>query len=604
MFSPLAKRRSRKSRNGRHRFGGARFLLRLMGLLWLAGSWGAAQAAVDVDEAAALADAGTPELALALVERDQPADPAGEEWTAWEGLRLKLLRAMGRWEALAERTEASPEGLPEAFRHRVKVENAEALLRLGRAAEARSGLRREIWAGAQEERLTLLRRLVIRSYLEQGLAEDAYAAVVRYRQDYGESGREDRLLIARVLLTRQRYSQVESLLAGLDGPRAEALRLLNALRSEKQSARGVLKQARALAARSGNEPAQTRLLWAVAAEAAGLADNPSAQIPALENLFESSGGEALPEGLFHFTGDDLWQAYEGYAGRVGNREQMLVGEDRRWFDEAENAGARYPIRIRSVYALLSLRASREEHRLEAQEHLLGILSERPSGHQILRRLYLDSGHFPSLETIPDPVRWALADAALAEGDMEIASRLLHDLETAPEGTRRVMWQLRRAKVFILAADYDSAESVLSGLVARAGELERGDVDRLMQLLFDLQTVGENTAAYEMFAQLGARAEGQFKRELLYWMADSRAAQEQHVDAARLYLQSAMLPGPKTMDPWAQTARYKAAGSLAAAGLREDAAKLYRQLLAVTEEAGRKAVLRRDLEQLWLERGDG
>lgn len=604
MFSPLGTGGLWKSRDGRHRFGGARFLLSVAALLALFGPGASARAAVEVQEAAQLAEAGAPELALALVERDQGADPAAGGWGEWEALRLELLRRMGRWEALAERTAVHPEGISEALQRRMVVERAGALLRLGRAAEARASLRGAIWAGAGGERLALLRRLVIRSYLEEDLADDAYAAVVRYRQDYGESRPEDRLLIARVLLNRGRHGQVESLLAGMQGAGAEALRLLNALRSEKQAPRSVLKKARSLAVRPGNDPAEIRLLWAVAAEAAEMAENPAAHIPALENLFESTGGEALPEGLFDFTGDDLWRAYEGYAGKVGNREQMLVGEDRRWFEEAESAGPRYPIRIRSVYAFLARHASVPENRLEAHERLLGILSERPAGYQLLRRLYLDSGHFPSLESVPEPVRWTLASAALAEGDMEAASRLLQELDKAPEGTRRVMWQLRRAKVFILAADYGSAKRLLSDLVSRAHELERTDVDRLMQLLFDLQTVGEHGAAYEMFGQLAARAEGQFKRELLYWMADSRASQEEHVDAARLYLQSAMLPGPDAMDPWAQTARYKAAGSLAAAGLRDDAAKVYRQLLAITEEPGRRAVLRRDLERLWLETGDG
>ena len=86
---------------------------------------------------------------------------------------------------------------------------------------------------------------------------------------------------------------------------------------------------------------------------------------------------------------------------------------------------------------------------------------------------------------------------------------------------------------------------------------------------------------------------------MFWMADSLAAQGRHVEAARLYLKSAMLPDPHAMDPWAQTARYQAAEALAEAGLRDDARFVYEALLAVTAEPDRQAVLRRSIQQLWL-----
>jgi hypothetical protein len=95
-----------------------------------------------------------------------------------------------------------------------------------------------------------------------------------------------------------------------------------------------------------------------------------------------------------------------------------------------------------------------------------------------------------------------------------------------------------------------------------------------------------------------------RRELLFWMADSRKAQSLHAEAARLYLQSATLSDNNSMDPWAQTARYQAAKSLGEAGMAKDAVYIYQQLLRITENPERRSVLRHELQQLRLhgERG--
>ena len=82
------------------------------------------------------------------------------------------------------------------------------------------------------------------------------------------------------------------------------------------------------------------------------------------------------------------------------------------------------------------------------------------------------------------------------------------------------------------------------------------------------------------------------------MAESRKSQERYADAAQLYLKSAMHPDPKNMDPWAQTAHYQAAESLARAGLYDDATTLFKHLLRVTEDPTRRATLQRELQRLW------
>jgi hypothetical protein len=83
------------------------------------------------------------------------------------------------------------------------------------------------------------------------------------------------------------------------------------------------------------------------------------------------------------------------------------------------------------------------------------------------------------------------------------------------------------------------------------------------------------------------------------MAESRKADEAYAEAARLYLKSAMLLDPRAGDPWGQTARYQAAAALADAGMVRDARILFQQLLKTTQDPGRRAVINRQLQKLWL-----
>lgn len=61
----------------------------------------------------------------------------------------------------------------------------------------------------------------------------------------------------------------------------------------------------------------------------------------------------------------------------------------------------------------------------------------------------------------------------------------------------------------------------------------------------------------------------------------------------------MHAGNNGLDPWGQTARYQVAEMLAKAELFQDAHVLYEQLLEVTKEPARRAVLKHELQKLWL-----
>ncbi|GAB4290452.1 MAG: hypothetical protein Kow0096_03940 [Thiohalomonadaceae bacterium] len=551
-----------------------------------------------------LAAGGAPRLALALLDQQQPAwsmDAAG--WMAWERYRIQLLAASAEWQVLHDRMAQLPADIPADFSRWAKTWRARALIELGQGEAARRLLRPLLWGGnGTAFEVTAWRRLVIQSYRADGRGDDAYAAMLRYRHDYGRGGQEDALLSAQVLLGQGRAADAAEALHGLDLREARPLLLLARLRSGQWEARRVQREARALLQEKDLPLTLRQQAEAVAAEAAQGAADPAAQAIALEQVFSRLRQVPLDRELFKLTADALWDAYLAYARQVGNREQLLIGDDAAWVAKAQAAGRMYPIRVRSIHALLALHGASDSMRQQAHAALVQNLLQQEGGTELVHQLYLSSARYAEAGSIPETVRRALLDPVIAAGDLPLAARLMAGLDEPPPGIDRVMWRLRQARVLLLGGDYVKAAAILQQMVASSAELSRPELDRLIQVLFDLQTVGEHEAAYGLFETLQAQVtDVQLRRELWYWMADSRLAQERPLEAAALYLRSAMVPQPLSLDPWGQTARYQAAQALAKAGLIADARTLYEGLLRTTEDPGRKAVLRRDLQQLLLVR---
>jgi tetratricopeptide (TPR) repeat protein len=159
------------------------------------------------------------------------------------------------------------------------------------------------------------------------------------------------------------------------------------------------------------------------------------------------------------------------------------------------------------------------------------------------------------------------------------------------------WQLKRAHVFILGGDPEQGVAALQKLIESKAPVDSDDV---LQEIFGLQTLHRDKEAIPLFEALQKTdLQPEQRRQLLYWTADSYKAVGDFTKAAELYLRSAMLPGPFTMDQWAQTARYQAAQMLAQAGYIEDARNLYQGLLGATRDPAQQAVLNHDLQQLLL-----
>ena len=558
----------------------------------------------SLKELAQLARAGAPQLALRRMDSEQPKPEQDlVEWTVWEQERLQILASQGLYPLLIERVDDLPESVNETFRHLALSLKADAQLQLGQADAARATVRGLLWSHndtAQPGNTAHWRRLVVRSYVLEDRNEDARLALLRYSQDFGDENPQWRWLSAQIMLRAGSSESAFKLLKDDKTPQGEFLRYAAQLLMSPQQAPQVEKAAVKLA-RQLEQPELQSAFWGLAAGAAKQAKQPYKQIEYLEHALSLPVDHELTHDLLEIDADQLWNAYLQQGKRIGNQEQKLLGNDEDWYFPATEALVEEPVRARVLFAVLSEYGSTAERRSVAHGYLVGMLDELANGKTLVKRLYLESKRYADVADLPPVIRYRLVDAALESGDLKTASRLMAGLAAPPDGSDRFEWDLRRARVAIFTGDVDQGVELLQQLLASdERDWDQQQVDRLLQVVFDLQTVQYHQQAVMLFgALLDKRLDQQQRRELLFWMAESLQVLEQYDQAAYLYLKSATLSDPMAMDPWAQTARYRAAKVLVEAGLLKDARQIYSSLLRATRDASRKAVLENEIQRLHL-----
>lgn len=545
--------------------------------------------------------AGAPLLTLKMLEQAQPGiDQDLYEWILWEQERLAILARWQQWDQLLVRVEALPLDIPAQFRQQAATYKARALLELGQTVSARKLLREQVWQNLARDSAEYenWRRLIIESYIDDARIEDARVAMLRFDQDFDSTDLDWLLLRARVLIESQRYQQAIRVLQGRDEWQSRLINLLANFKLERIAEAELWRQVVKRSEDTGLSGEERASLWALGYFAAQKM-SPVDRVVALESLFRS--GARSPLKLFQLPADLLWQAYIDYAELVGNRSELLLGDDEQWLQLATAASRATPVKARSLFAMLMLRSSSDDVGNRAASGYMQTFAEVDEAeHQLLESLFNRSKTFSNARNIPAGIRYQLVDLALQSADIEEATRLMSGLTAVPPGSSALDWQLRQSRVLILGGRYDEGNQVLESLIGDYVEADTQATDRILQVLFDLQTVGLHLQAIAHLNQLlRLQLEPLQRREIFFWIGDSYRGLEQYEQAALLYLQSAMLPGEDTMDPWAQTARYNAAESLQAAGLVDDARRIYQGLLRVTEDAARRSVLGHKIQQLWL-----
>ena len=567
----------------------------------------------EIQEVRIIAQSGAVSLALKSIDAQQQKLDIKNNlaaWLEWERERLSIYQTGQRWQLLHQRVATYEDGLPDNFYFWAKQQQVDALLILKEGQQARHILFSLIWSEKEKSKkevrihtqwLPLWQKRVIKSYLVDNEKSDALLAAQRYYQDYRSNEIEDRLLRAHIFLVNKREEEVVDLLMkDTKHPEGGMLYLLAQLRSKGRPPRKVLQSAlRQMRGKWADEKLKY-MLWAVVAESANLSGDRPSTANALEFVLAGNKNTELPADLFHFSATTLWNAYIDYASYLGNRAQFLIGNDQQWLNAAVKAQKKEPVKARSLYALVMLKGQSDDTRLRAAKGFLNLMHKRERGAVLMMQLFLKSDFFKTLESIPAPIRYDLVNIALSRSNIDLASNLMTTIKVAPAGVDSYQWELRRARIFVLGGKAEKGSETLKGLLLQSKTFTREQLDQFLQVVFDLQTVKEHELAYQLFFAILPKIDDEtLQREIYYWMADSRKAQQDYAAAAQLYLHSALHAGNNGLDPWGQTARYQVAEMLAKADFLQDAHAIYEQLLKVTKEPARRAVLKHELQKLWL-----
>ncbi len=561
--------------------------------------------ASSLAEIGQIAETGAAQLAIRMLEQEQDGLlEKPQQWMNWERKRIQLYEQNNHWQKSAERLEKLPKLVNVSFMLWAKGQRAKALIYLNQSTLARRELRTLIWQvepdKITEKQMTSWRELIIESYLAEGYANDAQIASMRLRQINKKENIASIMQRARIAILNKQTKEAINLLK----PHAEKievapLMLIAQLRGQHRAAKSVLQAAHRYLRDQKIKLELKVNLWAVAAEAAKQNGNRKVVANASEHVLADKHNLTLAKSIYTINSDALWNAYIDYALLLGNQEQLLIGEDKKWITAANKISTKRPVGARAMYVFIMLRGQTANARQQASEQFVELLGKRKHGNRILVELFQNSRHFKKTEAIPSAVRHALVDVALSNSDIDRASELMATIEAPPAGADQFMWKLRRARILILGTQAEVGGRAVLAILDENKSLSQEQIDKLLQVVFDLQTAGQHESAYVNFEKaLPQIKDDQIKREIYYWMADSRKAQERYADAAQLYLKSALYPDPENMDPWAQTAHYQAAESLARASLYKDAEVLFDRLLKVTEDPARRAALKRELHRLW------
>ena len=570
--------------------------------------WSGAVAAknVSLNQIQQIAESGTPGLALKLLDELHPGTEKGfGEWFRWSRVRSGILAKWKQWPRAIGHLQQLPETLPEPLQRWALSQRAWLQLEQGNSQSARQLLRQLVWRSGEREQDpaegALWRRLIIRSYLIEDRIGDAATAMHRYQQDYAGSEPAWLQLRARILLRQQKPAAIlewspEALLK-LTPP----LLMLSRLRSAQRDPAVVRDQAVVRAEDESISKADRARYWKIAGEASYLLNDPVNVVIAIEQALDFASELPVSDKVFRTSISDLWESYRRYGVDAGNQMYLLIGDDIAWFNAVENVRIDNPLLAKGLLTVLSQQATSDSRREQALVQLAALLEAERGDLQLVVQMFFDAKQFPTLDEVPVKVRYQLVEYALSVSDIVMASDLLATLSQQPADIDEFSWGLRRARVMIMGGRTAEGSEVLDSLLDDQLFISPEQLDKLMQVLFDLQSADYHEQALNFFVRLENERQiaAKQRRELFFWMAESLSATERYTQAALYYMRSATYTDPKGADLWGQSARYNAAEALAQAGLTSDARRLYQSLLQSTADPARRAVLRNRLQKLWV-----
>jgi len=563
-----------------------------------------------------LIELGVPALALSLLEDEQEKRRQfTADWYAFEYKRIVILSALERWQQVIDRAQwlfdtAIPgRHITSKIRLWFETQQVIARLQLKQSELAMDQLQNLLWRSKAEDRDPSLpavwRRLVIRAYLQLQQDDDARKALVKYQRDYktDEKDIDWVLLQAQVLLRTNRpelATQVLNQVASKDEVDINALLLIARLQSDPKSAVEIYKQMRE---QLDGQVLSSSARWAkslVAYKAAKILGDQSAQVLNLESMLSLNLRYPVLDESYQVSADDLWALYNKQGLIIANNHGLLFGNDEQWLQLSNMLIKSLPDKALQLNAALVLHTENFSTKQLQHKTIVEILEKRKNGLELINKLYLHSSKVTDVSVLPDEVRYRLVDYSLSEGDYSEAATLMKSLEEPPAGKTVFDWRMRKARVLVLQSEYQQSEDLIRKTFIEKPKITRAELDRYIQVVFDFQTVQQHQRAINLFDLLYIDGlDENLKREIYYWKAESYFSLGKFDYAALFYLQSARAVTDGNNDLWAQSARFKAGNALILAAIYDDAEKVYRDLLAITDSETRKALIDQNLQKIRL-----
>ncbi|MDH5436316.1 MAG: hypothetical protein OEX83_06105, partial [Gammaproteobacteria bacterium] len=470
----------------------------------------------------------------------------------------------------------------------------------GAGKTARDILLKQIWSEPLRTKKELEKQWqfqIISSYLQEGKSGDTDTTIKLFIKEFGASDKALQVLQARYFLMNGMPEKVSTVLNRNDKGEAYALYLYGRLQSKQIKSATIMNSAIKAAGKKKESDQNKFRFWLLSARAALKTEYYAQYVKSMEQATQLLDEAPIDE-LFYHNADRLWLAYESYALFLAGKEGLVGYKDDPWFALADKQLKKRPERARAIHALLASGAKTEENRIKAHKLLVKNLTRVKNGADIVQQLYMHSSRFGDSTIIPLAVRRYLADKAVKDGKIKLASTLVNGLEEDTDNKNRLNEILRRARIHIMAGNTPEGTRILQDILVADESIGSEQLDRVMQVVFDLQTVNEHFTAYSLFELLYDRTENKKrKREMLYWMADSKRALTEYDEAARLYLLSAYLNDNKSSDPWAESAKFQAARALSDGGYIKDSYELFNKLLRSSSDPRHRQVLKQELEKL-------
>ena len=546
-----------------------------------------------------LRDKRLDELGLYLLD-DLPLS-SGVPATERQRQRWYLLERRNQTEQLQDELQDVLARAKGDLRLEIGLRLGDLLLRTGHPARARTVFQQLLVdEGSRDGAIQQLRQRIVLSYFDEGRFYDAATFAEQLTAEFAPDQPSWRLLRALIALSLARPEEAVRLLREEISIEGKLWRIFARWQNQLVTATTALVEIGQLKIPADGD-AVLALRAAVIVQVAELPEHTRTRALALESLAQSK--VKLPALLRIDAKTELLTTYVEIAHLLLAREGIsLVARD-----VARSYQRRYgpedALGQRSLAVALLLQEKAMGIPISSDSWLIRHLIEAgvPG---LIPVLFGKSGIVANMEEVSAESLMLLVDEALGREDLPSAAQLQSRIETPAPGVDLGEWTVRTARIHVLGGNAALGASQLGDWLSGLDEMTPAGLDRVMQILFDLQFIGEHRLAlglFEVIAPLVRTAN--HRRELFYWSAQSWVGLEEYARGAAFFLESARL----SVDQhpfWQKSALYQAAKALEAAALYEDAATVYKGLLGGSAEPKMQAKLRYRLAQIERRRTEG